>query len=175
MAGGQRSKSKPFCTSQQRHLPAGYSPGLAEQTQLGWCQPHLCWVGAGAGLRVCTSPALRVWAECPFPWEPTGAGGYFLPRSVLVKHSSKHLCGSICEGILLFSLPTFFSEPLQHAAPLGSLADSADSCRQGQLVALIHSLWLFIPCWVLCEARAKHCSCPRGIRSQESSRIQGVH
>lgn len=69
-----------------------------------------------------------------------------------------------------------FLEPLQNSPPLGRLADSADSWRQGLFVALIHSLWVFIPlCWVLCEARAKRCSCPRGIRSQESSRIRGVH
>lgn len=38
-----------------------------------------------------------------------------------------------------------FLEPLQNAPPLGSAADSADSCRQGLFVALIHSFLLFIP------------------------------
>lgn len=79
-AGGQSSKFKPFSTSQLRPLPAGYTLRLAEQNQLGWCQPRLCRVGPRAAFEGLHSPCSEGVGRVPVFLTTHWGRRIFLPK-----------------------------------------------------------------------------------------------
>jgi len=175
-AGGQRSKCKPCSTSQLKASPScKWVRPQADKSKPAGLVPATSLPGAFEGGRL---PVLTRWAVwvCTDPDLKAGCGQIAHgPENPLgqedIPSQDQFLCNvarNICVAVSVrassHSAFPHILEPLQNTPPLGSIADSADSCRQGLFVALIHSLQLFIPLhWVLCEARAKHCSCPRGI------------
>lgn len=152
----RRSKFKPGSTQLKASPSRKWVWPQADKSNLAGLVPATSLPGASEGgqlpvltqcaLRVCTDPApMAGWGQIAHGLENPLGREDVASQDQFLCNVAQNIYVALSVRASLHSAFPHFLEPLQNAPPLGSIADSADSCRQGLFVALIHPFQLFIP------------------------------